>query len=86
MIHVLPQLSNVFVLISYVRPIELIYPTLAMTFTLRALWNEAEEWHLLSTDHCDVYGFNIWPPAWLGETSDMIFGDAEARKKWLIKQ
>lgn len=53
---------------------------------LRALWNEAEEWHLLSTDHCDVYGFNIWPPAWLEETSDMVFGGAEARKKWLIKQ
>jgi len=53
---------------------------------LRALWNEAEEWHLLSTDHCDVYGFNVWAPAWLQETSDMVFGGAEARKKWLIKQ
>jgi hypothetical protein len=50
---------------------------------LAALWLEAEEWHLLASDHCDVYGFNIWPPAWLEETSDMVFGGAEERQKWL---
>ena len=50
---------------------------------LAALWLEAEEWHLLASDHCDVYGFNIWPPAWLEESSDMVFGGAEARKEWL---
>ena len=50
---------------------------------LAALWLEAEEWHLLASDHCDVYGFNIWPPAWLEESSDMVFGGAEERKEWL---
>jgi len=53
---------------------------------LKALWLEAEEWHLLSTDHCDVYGFNIWPPAWLKDTSDMVFKGGEARARWFHKK
>uniref|UniRef100_A0A7S3VGJ0 Uncharacterized protein n=1 Tax=Chaetoceros debilis TaxID=122233 RepID=A0A7S3VGJ0_9STRA len=53
---------------------------------LAALWNEAEEWHLLASDHCDVYGFNVWSPAWLNESTDMVFGGTDGRKKWLRKQ
>jgi len=59
---------------------EHIHPTLA------ALWNEAEEWHLLASDHCDVYGFNVWNPAWLEESTEMVFGGPEGRKKWAKKQ
>ena len=79
---------------------------------LAALWNEAEEWHLLASDHCDgkkahetitevfkcfntyfvfsyssillsVYGFNVWSPAWLDESTEMVFDGDAGRKKWL---
>lgn len=50
---------------------------------LAALWHEAEEWHLLSADHCDVYGFNLWSPAWLDESTEMVFNGKEGRKEWL---
>lgn len=78
---------------------------------LAALWNEAEEWHLLASDHCDgryfmiafsmphsvlnlynssplalshctVYGFNVWSPAWLDESTEMVFDGKKGRKKW----
>ena len=50
---------------------------------LAALWHEAEEWHLLASDHCDVYGFNLWSPAWLDESTDMVFDGKDGRKEWL---
>jgi len=53
--------------------------------TLAALWGEAEEWHLLASDHCDVYGFNLWSPAWLDESTDMVFNGSDGREKWLKK-
>jgi hypothetical protein len=53
---------------------------------LKALWYSSEEWHLLSTDHCDVYGFNIWAPVWMEEQTDMVFGGEEARKEWRDRQ
>mmetsp|Transcript_1174 Transcript_1174/g.2123 ORF Transcript_1174/g.2123 Transcript_1174/m.2123 type:complete len:234 (-) Transcript_1174:189-890(-) len=52
---------------------------------LSALWNEAEEWHLLASDHCDVYGFNVWSPAWLEESTDMVFDGPDGRKKWAVE-
>lgn len=52
---------------------------------LAALWHEAEEWHLLASDHCDVYGFNVWSPAWLDEATDMVFDGKDGRKDWLKK-
>ena len=51
--------------------------------SLAALWDEAEEWHLLSSDHCDVYGFNLWSPAWLKESTEMVFDGSEGRRTWL---
>mmetsp|Transcript_22552 Transcript_22552/g.27657 ORF Transcript_22552/g.27657 Transcript_22552/m.27657 type:complete len:225 (-) Transcript_22552:238-912(-) len=50
---------------------------------LAALYNEAEEWHLLASDHCDVYEFNVWSPAWLDESTDMVFDGADGRKEWI---
>ena len=51
--------------------------------SLASLWHEAEEWHLLASDHCDVYGFNLWSPAWLDESTEMVFNDKDGRKEWL---
>ena len=52
---------------------------------LAALWHEAEEWHLLASDHCDVYGFNLWSPAWLEESTDMVFNGKDGKQDWLKK-
>mmetsp|Transcript_23888 Transcript_23888/g.30084 ORF Transcript_23888/g.30084 Transcript_23888/m.30084 type:complete len:226 (-) Transcript_23888:219-896(-) len=52
---------------------------------LAALWHEAEEWHLLASDHCDVYGFNVWSPAWLDESTEMVFDGKDGREEWLKK-
>jgi hypothetical protein len=49
---------------------------------LKIMWEKAEEWHLLPSDHCDVYGFNIWAPIWLEEKTDMCFGGKSERKIW----
>lgn len=67
------------------RPASLRRVTYDVHPALAALWNEAEEWHLLASDHCDVYGFNVWSPAWLDESTDMVFNGKEGRQEWLKK-
>jgi hypothetical protein len=37
--------------------------------------------HLLS----EVYGFNIWSPAWLDESTEMVFDGEKGRSNWLTK-
>jgi hypothetical protein len=51
---------------------------------LEIMWRKSEEWHLLPTDHCDVYGFNIWAPMWLDDVTDMVFGGPSERKAWSL--
>lgn len=52
---------------------------------LEIMWTKSEEWHLLPSDHCDVYGFNIWAPIWLDEVTDMAFGGPSQRKIWSLQ-
>ena len=51
---------------------------------LEIMWSRSEEWHLLPSDHCDVYGFNIWAPIWLDDVTDMVFGGPSERKNWSL--
>ena len=32
-----------------------------------------------------VYGFNVWSPAWLQESTEMVFDGEDGRKTWLKK-
>jgi hypothetical protein len=49
---------------------------------LEALWKIASEWHLID-DNYDVFGFNIYGPKKIVQTTKNVFGDEDIRKEWV---
>ena len=47
-----------------------------------ALWLEGRSWHF-SRDHYDAFGFNIFQPSCVVQTTEQIFGDWENRAEWM---
>jgi hypothetical protein len=46
-----------------------------------AWWRESRSWHF-SRDHHDVFGFNVFDPSGVVQTTEQIFGDWENRADW----
>ena len=49
--------------------------------TLRALWQEAAEWHF-SQDHYNAFGFNVFAPTEVVQATVDIFGGWTERDDW----
>ena len=50
--------------------------------SLSSLWREGQSWHF-SHGHLDVFGFNVFSPGSVKDTTVQIFGDLECRDDWL---
>ncbi|KAG2176380.1 hypothetical protein INT43_005614 [Umbelopsis isabellina] len=48
---------------------------------LESLWKIASEWHLIA-DHYNVFGFNIYGPKTVLQTTKNVFGEEEIRQDW----
>lgn len=53
----------------------------AIPVELESMWKIASEWHLIA-DHYNVFGFNIYGPKTVLQTTKNVFGDDEIRQEW----